>query len=251
MHRPSASPRPPAQPRRRLPLPLGPIAFLACLAAAGIASAADLPGDLLGRFTRGVQPLLLNKCATGACHGGATAHEPRLRRPDLHGGVDRAGTLANLDTFLTMLGPDRDPQPLIDLLAVQHPRNPQSRRLVMKPLSAAERVTLESWIVALQDAERTVRPARHETPAEPVPPAPRPNRFRVLLDTGLPPPASTDRQPTGRSEYTAIIDRRQAAGENAVTPESAPPAPPRETDDSPPERPDARASPQPTSTGSR
>lgn len=246
--------------RRLSALPTGPGALFVAIAAActaGVAPAADLPGDLLGRFTRGVQPLLVNKCGAGACHGGPTANEPRLRRPDVNGAIDRPGTLANVDAFLTMLGPDRDLQPLIGLLAVQHPRNPTSRRLVMKPLTTAERVTLDAWVRALHDAEQAVMPASHETPVQPDPPASRANRFRVLLDTGTPPPAARRPEPTGRTDHTAIIDKRRArpaaaaAEADGIRPESVPPAPLRETDDSPPARPDAPASPRPTSTGSR
>jgi hypothetical protein len=185
----------------------------------------------------------------------------------VQGAIDRGGTLANLDTFLGLLGPDRDPQPLVELLAVQHPRAPANRRLVMKPLTPAERVAIESWVRAVADAvpsahatiaagrgnqaaeDRAVRQASHEEAADPSPP-PRPNRFRVLLDTGAPPTAGVNREPTGRSEYTAILDKRKAAAAD-VTPGSARPAPLPETVDSPPARPDAPASPRPTSRESR
>jgi hypothetical protein len=263
MHKPPFSPQTLPAAFRRTTLILG----LGCAVMAGSLRAADLPPELIGRLTLGVQPLLLNKCGAGACHGGPTAHEPRLRRPDVQGAIDRGGTLANLDTFLGLLGPDRDPQPLVELLAVQHPRAPANRRLVMKPLTPAERVAIESWVRAVADAvpsahatiaagrgnqaaeDRAVRQASHEEAADPSPP-PRPNRFRVLLDTGAPPTAGVNREPTGRSEYTAILDKRKAAAAD-VTPGSARTAPLPETVDSPPARPDAPASPRPTSRESR
>jgi hypothetical protein len=232
-----------------------PILCLAWAVGAGHARSDDLPPGLLGGFTRSVQPLLLNKCATGACHGGPTAHEPRLRRPDVHGTIDRKSTLANLETFLSMLGPSRAPQPLVELLSVQHPRKPASRRLVMKPLTPAERVTLESWIEALRDTERhdseqPVRLANHAEAEEQPTAAARPNRFRVLLDTGAPPLAARDGEWTGRTEIKPLLGKPRAAAID-VKPESVPPSPPRETDDFLPARPDAPASPPPTSKESR
>lgn len=225
---------------------------LGCAAGGGVACAADVPPELVGQFTRRVQPLLLNKCGAGACHGGPAAHEPRLLRPDVHGTIDRRSTLANLDTFLAMLGPDRDPQPLVTRLSMQHPREPTSRRLVMKPLTAGERIMIESWIDALADAEGQVRMASHEEAApETATPAPtRPNRFKVLLETGAPPPAPRTGEPSGRTAFAPLIDPRNPA-RIAVRPESGPPALPGETAGSPPARPDAPASPPPTSRESR
>ena len=227
---------------------------IGCTTGTSSGQTTGVPPELLGGFTRGVQPLLLNKCAAGACHGGSAAHEPRLRRSDVHGTIDRQSTLANLDTFLSMLGPDRDPQPLVDLLSVRHPREPANRRLVMKPLTAGERMALESWVAALVDAEQPVRTVDYETtderPAKAPAPPPRPNRFRVLLETGTPPLAPREGEPTGRTDFAPLLDGRRP-GAIAVKPESGPPSPPRGTDGSPPARPDGPASPPPTSKESR
>jgi hypothetical protein len=172
------------------------------LALAPLASLAadDLPPALVARFTRNVQPLLLNKCAAGACHGGQTAHEPRLEQADVRGGINRPGTLANIETLLDLLGPECDPQPLVRLLSARHPAHAASRNLVMSPLTPQERTTLENWIagVRLAKGQRTIRDpavqqAAHEPPAEAAaaPPgeASRPNRFRALLDSAANPPA--------------------------------------------------------------
>ena len=227
---------------------------IGCATGTSSGQTADVPPELLGGFTRGVQPLLLNKCAAGACHGGNAAHEPRLRRSDVHGTIDRQSTLANLDTFLSLLGPDRDPQPLVDLLSIRHPRDPANRRLVMKPLTPGERMALESWAAALVDAERAVRTVDYETteerPAKAPAMPPRPNRFRVLLDTGTPPLAPREGERTGRTDFAPLLDGPRPAA-IALKPESGPPSPPRGTDGSPPERPDGQASPPPTSRESR
>jgi hypothetical protein len=155
------------------------------------AVAADLPPPAVAAFTRGVQPLLLNRCAAGACHGGAEA-APRFLRPPGGGGPDNGTTHANLRAFLTAVGPDRDPRRLVSLLAVRHPANETARRFAATPLSARERITIETWLAAVRDAERTHRfdPAVVPVNAElPVPAPQPPNRFRALLDADANPPA--------------------------------------------------------------
>jgi hypothetical protein len=170
---------------------------------------AGLPPPVVAQFTRSVQPLLLNKCAQGACHGG-TAPMPKSpettpgpwRIVRLPGGrsPDRVTTLANLAAFLTAVGPDRDPQPLVKSLAARHPPAAAHNMLVASPLTARERITLETWLAAVQGAEvlgrgavvdAAVVPAEYVEEAEGVVPthaAPRPNRFQVLLDTAANPP---------------------------------------------------------------
>ena len=96
------------------------VALLAALAATA-ASAADLPPAVVASFTRRVQPLVLNRCAAGACHGGPDAPEPQFRRAIGDGQPDRLHTLANLRAFLDAVGPDRDPRSLAALLAAGHP----------------------------------------------------------------------------------------------------------------------------------
>lgn len=162
-----------------------------CLAAALPANAAEIPPHLVAKFTRHVQPLLMNKCAAGACHGGATSPEPRLRRGYGNANLDRTTTLANLAAFLEAVGSDRDPQRLVATLAVKHPQSAGRNGLVASPLSAQERTTLEGWLAAVRAAERPgmFDPAvtlASATVAEQ--PAPKPNRLRNLLDAAANPP---------------------------------------------------------------
>jgi hypothetical protein len=155
------------------------------------AAAGDLPPPVVAAFTRGVQPLLLNRCAAGACHGGPEA-SPRFLRPPGDSAPDGGTTHANLREFLAAVGPDRDPRRLVSLLAVRHPAAAGPSRLTAAPLSARERITIETWLAAVRDAERPHRvdpavvPVNAELPASAVPP---PNRFRALLDAAANPPA--------------------------------------------------------------
>jgi hypothetical protein len=154
------------------------------------APAADLPPALVAGFTRSVQPLLLNKCAAGACHGGPGAPAMQLHRFTNRGGVERRGTLANLQAFLDVVGPSHDPQPLMAMLARRHPASAPPAALVVSPLSSHERATIETWLAAVH----AVRFQPHRDPAVrqaggATAVAPPPNRFRDLLEQAADPPA--------------------------------------------------------------
>lgn len=163
------------------------IAVGACLPAA----AADLPPPVVAKFTRHVQPLLLNKCAAGACHGGPSAPALKLHRGFGGASLDRETTLANLDSFLAAVGPDRDPRGLVAMLAVRHPASAGTRGTIAAPLSPRERITLESWLEAVRTTEppRRFDPAVTPAAASVVEPAAaQPNRLRALLDAAANPP---------------------------------------------------------------
>jgi hypothetical protein len=166
---------------------------IAGVVAALPADAADLPPEVVASFTHRVQPLVLNRCAAGACHGGPESPAPRFRRAALGAQPDRQHTRANLAAFLDAVGPDRDPRPLAALLAAGHPRQGGGSSRRASPLTTPERVTVDRWLAEVRAAERLA------TPADPgvVPvtaemeidePAP-PNRFRALLDAAANPPA--------------------------------------------------------------
>jgi hypothetical protein len=180
-------------PLRGLPL-LVAVAAIIAIAGEAPAGGSDLPPDVVGDFTRKVQPLIVNKCAAGACHGGATAHAPTFNRGPASGGLDRSHTLANMAVLLDTIGTDRDPQLLIRLLASKHPATPSKSGLAAAPLSTRERITLETWLAAVRSAENSRRfdPAVQQATAM-IDAAPKSNRFRDLLEAAampqdLPPP---------------------------------------------------------------
>ncbi len=184
------------RPTRPRGLPVRKLWALAFVLAAPALQAADLPPELLAEFTRRVQPLVLNRCAAGACHGGAQSPAPRFSRRAPRGGIDRRSTLANLQAFLEAVGPERDAGRLAALLAVQHPAQPASPRLVAAPLSPQERVNLDTWLGHVRIAEHrtisdpAVMQASAIAPAQPAgPPVPPPrNPFKDLLDSAANPP---------------------------------------------------------------
>jgi len=155
-----------------------------------------LPPEIIAGFTRAVQPLLINKCGQGACHGGTAATTFHLLRIPGGRSPDRPTTLENLAAFLAAVGPDRDPAPLVQSLATRHPESAARNALTAAPLTARERFALEHWLTTV----RAVEAARPRHVADPAvipasamlpagrPQPPLPNRFQVLLDTAANPP---------------------------------------------------------------
>ena len=196
----------PAPGRRRAAFMPVRLVLLAALVAAGRTTpAADLPPALVAEFTRNVQPLLVNKCGAGACHGRPNMKVMPLGRINGGQGVDRRITLANIDSLLEAVGPARSSTRIVSSLGRRHPESAPTRGFVATPLSSRERITLESWLAAVRSLERPayvdpdVVPAsgtdavrapgtgRESGTAVPTASAP-PNRLRSLLETATNPP---------------------------------------------------------------
>ena len=151
--------------------------------------AADLPPHLMARFTKHVQPLILNKCAAGACHGGPTAHAPHFNRGDVSGRIDRGVTLANVETLFRLIGKEGNATPFLTTVSARHPASSTGASLTMAPLTTAERATLEQWLIAAT-GRRDLEASRQKTPstATQASAIPTPNRFRAMLDAAANPP---------------------------------------------------------------
>lgn len=145
-------------------------------------AAAGPPSDTVTVFTRQVQPLLLNKCAMGACHGGPDAGDLRLIRGDVAGRIDRAITLANMNAILRACGPQRDPATLLTTISGRHPASATAPHRLSQPLSPRERAVLEDWLTSALTTH-TFAGANATPPPKPA------NRLQKLLDTAANPPA--------------------------------------------------------------
>jgi len=170
------------------------VATVAIGAMPSIVPAADLPPHLMARFTKHVQPLILNKCAAGACHGGPSAHAPHFNRGDVSGRIDRGVTLANVEALFRATGENGNATPFLTTISARHPASAKATGLSMKPLTTAERSTLEQWLIAATGGRDLVA-SRRATPSTTTQPlaTPTPNRFRAMLDAAanpapLPPP---------------------------------------------------------------
>jgi hypothetical protein len=113
----------------------------------GRVTAAELPPGLVADFTRQVQPLILNKCAAGACHGGPTAHAPRFQRGGVGGQFDRSLTLSNIATLDETIRSAGSAASFLTTISARHPVSGSSRHKLV-PLTTAERAVLERWIAA-------------------------------------------------------------------------------------------------------
>ena len=201
---------------------LVPLTILLAIACVATASASDMPPEVVAKFTRQVQPLLVNRCAAGACHGGPAGHEPRFERGSASARPDRIDTLTNMRTFLDTIGSNRDPKRLVTLLSIRHPAETTKSRLAAAPLTTSERITIESWLAAVKMAEtgRRHAPAVRQVSAE-APVVPQPNPFRHLLDTAANPPAFEEPQ-----EPNGVIFKKD--DESSPEPPVAPAPPPAE-----------------------
>lgn len=80
------------------------------------AAASDLPKAAVERFTRRVQPLLVNNCTASGCHQSGGEQSFQLDRAVLHGVGNRRITLRNLTATLELI--DRDSPARSELLAM-------------------------------------------------------------------------------------------------------------------------------------
>ena len=185
-----------------------PTAFILVAIVAAASSAADTSPQLVTRFTRQVQPLILNKCAAGACHGGPAAHPPQFQRGDVAGRLNRGTTLANIESFTGAIGPHGDLSAFLATISRRHPAGAVTGGLQLAPLTPQERAVLEQWLVAAtgkagsaelhatkRDAQPTTTTATSSAKPSTVAP---PNRFRAMLEAAAHPlPLPPPREPTG------------------------------------------------------
>ncbi len=143
--RPSqAGPSEPATPPSQLALP---------------APAARLTSESIQQFTGHVQPLLLNRCASGACHSGGSMTAFKLSRPPVGQPVSSRLTQRNLLTVLQHVhqhSPSESP-----LLTV--PRRPHGGldQPVLGAADIAQIRVLLKWIRELPDSSQSQPPSAH------------------------------------------------------------------------------------------
>jgi len=172
--------------------------------------AAEFDSRLVGSFTSGIQPLLLNRCAAGKCHGGSDTAAPQFRRQSLRGNISREMTLANIEALTTAVQPDFDTRRLLIPASTPHGGGTQP------PLTHAQLQRLAIWLDAALAQRATwgrVEQASFESPV-PLPPQARPaapptaagnapatletNRFQQMLnDAANPEPLPPPQEPQG------------------------------------------------------
>ncbi len=171
-------------------------------------AAAEFDAALIGSFTSTIQPLLLNRCAAGKCHGVNTADTdtaaPQLQRQSIRGTVSREMTLTNIEALTVSLRPDFDTRRLLGPAGSPHggarlpPLSPQQLQRLAAWLDAAlaQRIT---WSQVEQASFETTVPAAPQAvqpSAEAASPAT--NRFQKMLeDAANPQPLPPPQEPPG------------------------------------------------------
>jgi len=178
-------------------------------------SAGDPGPQLVAGFTRQVQPLILNKCAAGACHGGPSAHAPRFQRGHVSGQIDRVNTLANIESLLAVVATPHDLPAFLATISHRHPDTTASDAIRLAPITPQERITLERWLVAATGA---ASPIRVTAPSGPSPSST--TASAALTPSATPAASSTaaaaSRRPTTSNRFRMML-------EAAANPPSLPP----------------------------
>jgi hypothetical protein len=113
--------------------------------------ARNLPDEVVERFTRKVQPVLVNNCTTSGCHQPSGEQEFQLDRAILHDMANRRSTLRNLAATLALV--DHATPQLSALLTV--PRRPHGG--LEHPLLGTRQdqqfEQLVEWVVLVTESE--------------------------------------------------------------------------------------------------
>src|SRR5205085_3176011 len=128
----------------------------------------DLPARGVETFTNTIQPLLLNRCATAACHGPQSTSSFHLIRLPPNRPANRRTTQRNLYATLTMINADDlESSPLLTTTLTAHGN---SKAAIFPSRDAAQFKQLANWIMQLQgksDVRRAeIVPVAHVEPVE-------------------------------------------------------------------------------------
>jgi hypothetical protein len=157
-------------------------------------STGELPDGVVERFTRKVQPLLVNNCTTAGCHrpGGPQSFE--LDRALLHGMANRRSTMHNLSAVLALV--DRERPQDSPLLTIPRRDHAGMNHPIFGPRQSPQFQQLVDWVAMVTEsttaAEDTPAADAEQAAAARVEPPPAPPRWRepveaVSFDESLPP----------------------------------------------------------------
>lgn len=104
----------------------------------------ELPQGVVERFTRKVQPLLVNNCTTSGCHQAGSEQSFQLDRAVLHGLSNRRITLRNLAAALALV--DRDAPQQSDLLSIPRRSHGGMDRPILGPRQETQLTQLFDWV---------------------------------------------------------------------------------------------------------
>lgn len=160
-----------------------------------------LPADTVEQFTTTIQPLLLNRCSNGACHGPHSEPAFRLTRPRPGRELERPFTQRNLHATLVTIDRNRPlDSPLVKVLTKPHGPNGSIDPGLSK--DQVERVV--KWIKGLSNNSAANRPDSIATDTRTLRQAPRKTKWRSdpVRTKPLPKPKPAD----GSDNPSASLD---------------------------------------------
>jgi hypothetical protein len=130
----------------------------------------DLPPGAIERFTRRVQPILVNNCTASGCHQLGGQQEFQLDRALLHDMANRRSTMQNLAATLALI--DREQPHLSRLVTMPRQTHGGMRSPVFGPRHAAAFSHVVEWVALVTNADSSEEQSRaldeHENLEPPV-----------------------------------------------------------------------------------
>jgi len=151
---------------------------------------AELPTASVNAFAISVQPLLINRCGGGACHGGATKSGFRLHRSPWGDTMPRRLTLQNLHATVKLV--DRERLDHSKLLTVPLAPHGTTKAAIFTKNDSRQLMQLAGWVQGLA-ATPSTQPLKLLTP---------PDEITTSDLTGL--PASADQPNTPSTNSSAV-----------------------------------------------
>jgi hypothetical protein len=174
-----------------------------------------LPPDSVERFTQTVQPLLVNSCSTGACHGPASQSEFRLLRIPSSRSASRRTTQRNLRSVLAWV--DRDDPAASKLLTVLAKPHGRSNAAVFKDKERGQYDELVAWVYWLAEKPSPVKPPATEAKPSPPPHVPPPWLGTPASHTA---PVAPGDDSSHSSQVVPAVPLPQTPSANAPRPQS-------------------------------
>jgi hypothetical protein len=155
----------------------------------------ELPDGALERFTRKVQPILVNNCTTSGCHQPGGQQEFQLDRSLLHGVGNRRTTMQNLAATLALI--DRGQPHLSPLLTVPRETHGGMNRPIFGPRQQSAFTHLVDWVAMVSNSQATNNEAIPDDPGIKVASF---DDVAMATVAETKPPDSENEPPTGEAE---------------------------------------------------
>ena len=128
---------------------------------------ADLPAGVVERFTRKVQPLVVNNCTTSGCHQRSGRQVFQLDRAVVHGLSNRRTTLRNLAATLALVNHDVPPKSV--LLTIHRRSHAGMSRPILGPRQDEQLLQLVDWVAMVTEAGVYAEPTASPTDGDEAP----------------------------------------------------------------------------------